>query len=319
MSTPETESTIIVKRVKNGGGGGHHGGAWKIAYADFVTAMMAFFLLMWLIGSVGKSKLVGVADYFNTPLSVAMAGGSSSGDRTSVIKGGGTDITHTEGQVSHAQTHSHTVIANRDAQQQELARLAGLKGNLEKSIAKNNFLSQFKDQLLIDVTDQGLRLQIVDKKSRPMYAGGSSELEPYAKELLHRIGNVLDLVPNKISITGHTDATPYPGNSAGYTNWELSADRANACRRALVEGGLSPDHILRVVGLGSAVPLDAKDPTDPMNRRISIVVFNAEAEHKIEKMTGGVLVNEHGAIEQPTANIVQPPADITQPPSNPPQ
>jgi len=306
MSAPETESSIIVKKVKKGGGGGHHGGAWKIAYADFVTAMMAFFLLMWLVISAGKSQLAGVADYFQTPLVVAMQGGSSSGDRTSVIHGGGTDVTHTEGQVSHAQTHTHTVISNRSARQQELARLADLKGNLEKSIAKNNFLSQFKNQLLIDVTDQGLRLQIVDKQDRPMFAGGSPQLEPYAKELLHRIGNVLDLVPNKISITGHTDATPYPGNPADYSNWELSADRANACRRALVAGGLGPDHILRVVGLGSAVPLDAKDPTDPMNRRISIVVFNAEAEQKIEHMTGGVLVNDHGAIEQPPASLVQP-------------
>ena len=299
MSVPETESPIIVRKIKKGGGGGHHGGAWKIAYADFVTAMMAFFLLMWLIVTAGKSQLAGVADYFKTPLVVAMEGGSSSGDRTSVIQGGGTDVTHTEGQVSHAQTHSHTVIANRGAQQKELVRLADLKGNLENSIAKNNFLSQFKDQLMIDVTDQGLRLQIVDKKNRPMFADGSPELEPYAKELLHRIGNVLDLVPNKISITGHTDATPYPDNTTGYSNWELSADRANACRRALIEGGLGPDHILRVVGLGSAVPLDAKDPTDPMNRRISIVVFNTEAEQKIEQMTGGVLVNSKGDIMQP--------------------
>jgi chemotaxis protein MotB len=302
MSVPESESPIIVKRVKKGGGGGHHGGAWKIAYADFVTAMMAFFLLMWLIGSVGKSKLAGVADYFNTPLSVAMSGGASSGDRTSVMQGGGTDITHTEGQVSHAQTHSHTVTSNRSAQQQELARLADLKGNLEKSIAKNNFLSQFKDQLLIDVTDQGLRLQIVDKRGRPMFAGGSSQLEPYAMELLRRIGNVLNLVPNRMSIAGHTDAAPYPGSPTGYSNWELSADRANACRRALVAGGLSPDHILRVMGLGSAVPLDAKDPDDPMNRRISIVIFNTRAEQKVEHMTGGVLVNDQGNIAQPSAH-----------------
>ena len=290
------KSVTVVIRKEESAEAPVHGGAWKVAYADFVTAMMAFFLLMWLVITAGKSQLAGVADYFKTPLVIAMEGGKGSGDRTSVIQGGGTDVTHTAGQVSHAQVHSHTVVSNRAAKQQELVRLAGLKGNLEDSIAKNDFLSQFKDQLLIDVTSQGLRLQIVDSQSRPMFASGSSDLEPYAKKLLHRIGSVLNLVPNKISITGHTDATPYPANAMGYTNWDLSADRANASRRALVAGGLSPDHILRVVGLGSAAPLDAKNPADPMNRRISIVVLNSESAQRIEKLTGGVLVNGKGNI-----------------------
>ena len=291
MALDDKKQPIVVKKIKKGGHG-HHGGAWKVAYADFVTAMMAFFLLMWLIVTAGKSQLAGVADYFKTPLVVAMEGGSSSGDRTSVIQGGGTDVTHTEGQVSHAQTHSHTVIANRAAQQKELVRLADLKGNLENSIAKNNFLSQFKDQLMIDVTDQGLRLQIVDKKNRPMFADGSPELEPYAKELLHRIGNVLDLVPNKISITGHTDATPYPDNTTGYSNWELSADRANACRRALLAGGLPPGRILRVAGLGSAVPLLPAHPEDAANRRISIILFTDQASRAILAQSGGMTLGD---------------------------
>ena len=299
MNKQEPEPPIIVKRVKKSAAG-HHGGSWKIAYADFVTAMMAFFLLMWLVITAGKSQLAGVADYFKTPLTVALEGGSGSGDRTSIIKGGGTDITHTTGQVSHAQVPSHTVtISSKSAERQELARLTSLKGNLESSIARNNFLSQFKHQLLIDVTNAGLRLQLVDNQDRPMFASGSAKLEPYAEKLLQRIGNVLNLVPNKISIAGHTDATPYPDNTAGYSNWDLSADRANACRRAMEEGGLSSDHILRVVGLSSAVPLDAKDPTDPLNRRISILVLNSEAARKIKMMSGGVLVNDKGEIMEP--------------------
>lgn len=300
IKPPESESSIVIKRVKKPGGGGHHGGSWKIAYADFVTAMMAFFLLMWLVISAGKTQLAGVADYFKTPLMVALEGGKGSGDRTSIIQGGGSNIIKSEGQVSHAENHSHSIAADKAAEHRELLRLTNLKGNLESSIARNNFMSQFKNQLLIDVTNEGLRLQLVDKKNRPMFDNGSDKLEPYANKLLHRIGNVLNLVPNKISIAGHTDATPYPDNPQGYTNWDLSADRANACRRALVEGGLNPNHILRVQGLGSVAPLVVANPTSPLNRRISITVLKNNAVRKIEQLTGGVMVNDKGNITQPS-------------------
>ena len=133
-------------------------------------------------------------------------------------------------------------------------------------------------EIKIDITTEGLRIQIADEKNRPMFNIGSAVLQPYAKEILAEISNVLNDVPNAISLSGHTDAAPYSGGDRGYSNWELSADRANACRRQLVAGGIDDGKILRVVGLGSAVLFDKDDPLSPINRRISIIVMNKLAE-----------------------------------------
>lgn len=279
---------IIVKRIKKGGGGGH-GGAWKIAYADFVTAMMAFFLLMWLLGSTTKGDLQGIADYFQTPLKVAMAGGSGSGDSSSVIKGGGRDLTRSTGQVQKSDDREkNRKTYNLKAAQAEMARieqqqLQALKQRIDTAIENSPTLKQYKNQLLIDITSDGLRIQIVDEKNRPMFALAKAELEPYTKEILLEIGQLLNGIPNRISLSGHTDATPFAGGEKGYSNWELSADRANASRRALVAGGMDESKILRVVGLSSAVPLNKDDPADPINRRISIIVMNKKAEEAITK------------------------------------
>ena len=283
---------IIVKRIKKSGGG-HHGGAWKIAYADFVTAMMAFFLLMWLLGSTTKGELQGIAEYFQTPLKVAMEGGSGSGDSSSVIKGGGKDLTKQVGQINKgdnpAQKKTYDLkAAQADMERIEASRLKALKGRIEAAIDANPTLKQFKKQLLIDITTEGLRIQIVDEKNRPMFALSKAKLEPYTKEILHDIGQTLNDVPNKISLSGHTDATPYSGGGSGYSNWELSADRANASRRELVAGGMDEGKILRVVGLASAVPIDRNDPFNPINRRISIIVMNKKTEDAIAKEGGGV-------------------------------
>ncbi|GBL47486.1 flagellar motor rotation protein MotB [Sulfuriferula multivorans] len=283
---------IIVKRIKKSGGG-HHGGAWKIAYADFVTAMMAFFLLMWLLGSTTKGELQGIAEYFQTPLKVAMSGGSGSGDSSSVIKGGGKDLTKQVGQINRgdnpAQKKTYDLkSAQADLERIEASRLKALKGRIEAAIDANPTLKQFKKQLLIDITTEGLRIQIVDEKNRPMFALSKAKLEPYTKEILHDIGQTLNDVPNKISLSGHTDATPYSGGGSGYSNWELSADRANASRRELVAGGMDEGKILRVVGLASAVPIDRNDPFNPINRRISIIVMNKKTEDAIAKEGGGV-------------------------------
>ena len=283
---------IIVKRIKKSGGG-HHGGAWKIAYADFVTAMMAFFLLMWLLGSTTKGELQGIAEYFQTPLKVAMSGGSGSGDSSSVIKGGGKDLTKQVGQINRgdnpAQKKTYDLkSAQADLERIEASRLKALKGRIEAAIDANPTLKQFKKQLLIDITTEGLRIQIVDEKNRPMFALSKAKLEPYTKEILHDIGQTLNDVPNKISLSGHTDATPYSGGEGGYSNWELSADRANASRRELVAGGMDEGKILRVVGLASAVPIDRKNPFNPINRRISIIVMNKKTEDAIAKEGGGV-------------------------------
>ena len=233
---------IIVKRIKKSGGG-HHGGAWKIAYADFVTAMMAFFLLMWLLGSTTKGDLNGIAEYFQTPLRVGMLGGSGSGDSSSVLQGGGRDLTKKEGQVKKGsdppQKKSYDLkAAQAELERAEMERLKALKSRIETAIESNPTLRQYKKQLLLDITTEGLRIQIVDEQNRPMFALAKADLQPYTKEILHEIGIALNGVPNKIGLSGHTDATPYINGEKGYSNWELSADRANASRRELIAGGM---------------------------------------------------------------------------------
>jgi chemotaxis protein MotB len=275
---------IIVKRIKKGGGG-HHGGAWKIAYADFVTAMMAFFLLMWLLGSTTKGDLNGISEYFKTPLKVAMQGGAGSGDSSSVIPGGGKDLTRREGQVKAADDPSvkktfNLTAAKQELERQEAQRLEQLKEKIQAKIDSDPLLRKYKNQLLLDITSEGLRIQIVDEQNRPMFALAKAELQPYTRDILHEIGAVLNDVPNKIGLSGHTDATPYLSD-AGYSNWELSADRANASRRELIAGGMDESKILRVVGLASAANLDKQDPFDPINRRISIIVMNKKTEENV--------------------------------------
>ena len=298
---------IIVKRIKKGGGG-HHGGAWKIAYADFVTAMMAFFLLMWLLGSTAKGDLQGIAEYFRTPLKVAMSGGSGAGDSSSVIQGGGKDLTRKDGQVKKGddpeikKTYNLQAAHLREAEQElekaELARLKALKTKIEEVIESRPTLRQFKKQLLIDITTEGLRIQIVDEQNRPMFALAKAELQPYTKEILFEIGRALNDVPNRVSLSGHTDATPYASGEKGYSNWELSADRANASRRALIAGGMDETKVLRVVGLSSAVLFDRQDPFSPINRRISIIVMNKKTEESASRDGGTVEVANDGQTRQ---------------------
>ncbi|WP_051971681.1 flagellar motor protein MotB [Massilia sp. 9096] len=288
------QKPIIVKRIKKGGHG-HHGGAWKIAYADFVTAMMAFFLLMWLLGSTTKGDMEGIASYFKTPLKVAMQGGSGSGDSASILQGGGQDLTRRNGQVKKGDTpadkKTYDLKAARAAlEHEEAERLAKLKQKIESTIDANPQLKKYKSQLLLDVTNEGLRIQIVDEKSRPMFSSASAELQPYTRDILDVLGLVLNDVPNKISLSGHTDSTPY-STQAGYSNWELSADRANASRREMIHGGLSEDKILRVVGLASAANLDVKDPFNPINRRISILVMNKRTEQSVQRDGSGLDVS----------------------------
>ncbi len=277
----DSQRPIIIKR-KKAGHGGAHGGAWKIAYADFVTAMMAFFLLMWLLGSTSKATLEGISEYFKNPMKVSNRGGEGAGDATSVIRGGGLDLTKSTGQVRKgaAQAKKTTTIAEAKAQQ-EKAKLQDLKDKLQKMVESDKNLSQFQKQILIDITSEGLRIQIVDEKNRPMFDIGRDQLKPYTKEILHEIGKVLNDVPNRISLTGHTDATPYYGGERGYSNWELSADRANSSRRELIAGGMEEVKILRVVGLASAVPFDKSDLLNPVNRRISIIVLNKRTEEAL--------------------------------------
>jgi chemotaxis protein MotB len=299
MAEDKSKKPIVIKRVKKVVGG-HHGGAWKIAYADFVTAMMAFFLLMWLLGSTAKGDLQGISEYFKTPLKVALMGGSGSGDSSSIIKGGGKDLTRSEGQVKSGELPEEKKVINLKAAQQEILRLERekeieklkeLKSNIEKVIENNARLQKFKNQILLDITSEGLRIQIVDEQNRAMFQSGRAQLEPYTREILHEIGRMLNEVPNKVSLSGHTDAAPYSAGGKGYSNWELSADRANASRRELIAGGMAEDKIVRVVGLSSAVLFNKDEPLSPVNRRISLIVMNKKAEEAARHDGGKVGVD----------------------------
>ena len=281
---------IVVKRIKKVAGG-HHGGAWKLAYADFMTAMMAFFLLMWLLGSVSSGDLKGIADFFMNPLKVSMSGGSGAGDATSILKGGGKDLTASSGQVKNGDVESKrkgatvseakTEQLRREFEKRERASLKELKQNIEKLIEENPTLRQFKNQMLIEVTPEGLRIQIIDEQNRPMFDLSSAELKPYTKIILREIGRALNAVPNKVSFAGHTDAAQFVGGEKGFSNWELSTNRANASRREMIAGGMDENKVLRVVGLSSTLLFDKNDPLSSANRRISIVVLNKRTEEAI--------------------------------------
>jgi chemotaxis protein MotB len=276
---------IIIKRIKKGGHG-HHGGAWKIAYADFVTAMMAFFLLMWLLGSTTEGDKKGIADYFASPLKVALlGGGSGSGDSSHVVKGGGQDLSRSNGQVRRGDVEATRSTINlhvlkEQQKKAEVTRLEQLKEQIENDLRNNAKFAQFSSQIKLDMTKDGLRIQIVDEHQRPMFDVGSAHVKPHMRELLRAIGGILVEVPNRLTLEGHTDATPFGSNDRSYSNWELSSDRANASRRELMAGGLAEDRVLRVQGMAASFPFIADDPLDPQNRRISIIVMNRDAEDR---------------------------------------
>jgi chemotaxis protein MotB len=282
----DAKQPIIIKKIKKGHHG-HHGGAWKIAYADFVTAMMAFFLLMWLLGSTAKGDLNGISEYFQTPLQVALMGGSGAGDATSIIKGGGTDLTKSAGQVKRGEVErdrsAMMKAAKAEIDREDRIQLQKLKERVESVLEANARLRAFRSQIRLDITNEGLRIQIVDELNRPMFDLGSARLKDYTREILREIGVVLNGVDNKLSLAGHTDAKPYAGGDKGYSNWELSADRANASRRELVAAGIDEGKIVRVVGLSSSILFVKDDPQDPANRRISIVVLNRKAEEALKQ------------------------------------
>lgn len=302
---------VIVKRYKRGEAG-HHGGAWKVAYADFVTAMMAFFLVMWLVTAVSREQRAAIFEYFKNPsmeqgksIKAAPAQMGPGGASTSAIKlGGGLDaprMMHSPNPGIGApvaplvppktQVTNPTLEPPRIAQKEqddleaarkavvaaERAQLESLMDELKKAIDESQALEPFKDQLLLDITPEGLRIQIVDKQNRPMFDIGSTRLKPYTAAILAELARYLNTVPNHLSVTGHTDATPYADGS-GRTNWDLSADRANAARRSLEAAGLASDKTARVVGLASSVLFDKQDPRNPVNRRISIIVMTRQAE-----------------------------------------
>ncbi len=281
----EAKSTVVIRRVKKMQGGGHHGGAWKVAYADFVTALMAFFMVMWLVSATTKEQRAAISEYFRNPsalkgLSTAPSSGMNGpgGASNSMIKLGGTmDIPRGSNDDPFGRKRQDAADADRKSDMKEKRRLETLMQSLKEAIDKSQALEPFKDQLLLDLMPDGLRIQIVDKQNRPMFDQGSAHLKDYTLAILRELAPFINQVPNHISITGHTDTTAY-SNDAGYTNWELSADRANAARRALITGGMADTKVTRVVGLSSSVLFDKVDSQNPINRRISIVVMTQAAE-----------------------------------------
>ena len=320
MASQNDRPIIIVKKKKRAGEG-HHGGAWKVAYADFVTAMMAFFLVMWLVTAVSKDQRAAIFDYFKNP---SMEQGKSSkpapgqmgpgGSSTSPINlGGGMDspririekvkdigattaASKTQGTERKNGAESEEQARERIAEA-EHKKLETLMVELRQAVSKSQALEPFKDQLLLDITPEGIRIQIVDAQNRPMFDIGSARLRDYTQSILHELAPYLSSVPNRISITGHTDMRPYPGQG-GYSNWELSADRANAARRALVTAGLPDEKIARVVGLSSSVLFNKQDPQNAINRRISIVIMTKQAEEDALK-TDTVRTEPEGPVATP--------------------
>lgn len=281
----EAKSTVIIRRVKKVQGGGHHGGAWKVAFADFVTAMMAFFLVLWLMAATTKEQRAAISEYFRNPSPLSGKSPAPSpgmngpgGASTSMIKLGGTADMAKGEKDEMGRKRDNAADTDVDSRAKDKKRLEALMQELKEAIDKSQALEPFKDQLLLDLTPDGLRIQIVDKQNRPMFDIGRDQLKPYTVAILHELSSFINQVPNHISITGHTDTTAY-SSDAGYTNWELSADRANAARRALVGGGMSDAKVTRVVGLSSSVLFDKADPQNPINRRISIVVMTQDAEN----------------------------------------
>lgn len=274
------QQPIIIKK-RRGHGHGHHGGSWKVALADFMTAMMAFFLLMWLLGSTSSEEKKAIAGYFQDPGSqyVVGEGGADLGwinqeqpIRQSQSEEPEPDSGSDKDGSRDFQSLNEEQI-KREMEKIENEQLEELKRQLETEInALDSVFQLIKDQILIDFTALGLRIQIVDKDQRPMFDVGSANLKPWSADVLHALAPILNKVQNKISITGHTDSRPY-GAGATYTNWELSADRANAARRALLEGNYPEAKVATVQGMGSAAPLLIDKPAEPINRRIAIIVL----------------------------------------------
>lgn len=272
---------IIIKRVKKSNHA-PHGGAWKIAYADFVTAMMAFFLLMWLLGSTSEGDKRGLSDYFSAPVKVSMEGGSGagSGSSTNIIVGGGTDLTQQAGQ-SRRGDGSASLQKKAEAAKRDAKNISALSAKISAVISNSPKLAEYSSQIKLETTPDGLQIQIVDEQNRPMFDSGSATVKSYMRDILREIGAALNGVENKISLDGHTDRSPYSTAERGYSNWELSADRANASRRELVAAGMPDDKLARVVGLSSSSLLDVDNPLSPSNRRISIIVMTHEAEERL--------------------------------------
>lgn len=296
-SAKDEVQPIIIKKVKKGGHG-HHGGAWKVAYADFVTAMMAFFLLLWLLNVVTEDELKSISSYFDpTPTVISEANSGAGG-----LMGGqavspdGALVTQTQ-PLTQPQTtgkagKTEATFDNVDEEslekleeelrKQEDKQFEKAKAELEKQIKENPELAELAKNLMIDVTPEGLRIQLVDQDGKPMFPSGSAEMYDYTRKLMKAVSGAVKTMPNEVSVRGHTDSQQYaPG--ARYTNWELSSDRANTSRRALLEDGVAEKRLANVMGKADKEHLITENPADPRNRRISIILLRETVEQAMDR------------------------------------
>ena len=256
----------------------HHGGSWKIALADFMTALMALFLVMWILSQSTPNEREAVGEYFRTPLVTAITGGDGQAQSENVIPGGGPDPTHAEGERARIDLRQQT----RPSDVQRRA-FRDLQQRIETAINADPDLRQLRQQLRFEMTPEGLRIQLLDTDKRPMFDLGSNQIAPYMRDLLQTIAPLLNELENDLSISGHTDNLAYLTGYRGYSNWELSSDRANASRRELVAGGLDPNKLLRVSGFADRVTMPETDASDPINRRIELLVLFDEVAQRIRR------------------------------------
>ncbi|MFA5596279.1 MAG: flagellar motor protein MotB [Pusillimonas sp.] len=299
-----SDAPRIVIRRKKGGHAGHHGGAWKIAYADFITAMMAFFLVMWLLSLIPKEGLGTIADYFKRPLIEAVTGGTGMSEDKSLIPGKPPSLIPN---INPAPSRPNAMDDNGEADERDNRRLEDLRGELEELINTDPVLRQFRPQMILDMTSEGLRIQIVDQQNRPMFQTGSAVVQPYMRNILRELGPLFNQLPNALTISGHTDATQYARGERAYSNWELSADRANAARQELIAGGMDESKVKRILGLSSTISLVQDDPYAAVNRRISLVVLNARTERRmdLESSTEEFQVDAQGNVQSLVEQAVQ--------------
>jgi chemotaxis protein MotB len=278
---------IIISKKKSGHGGGHHGGSWKIAYADFMTAMMALFLVMWLISTSTPQELKGIAEYFRTPLILGYNGGKNISDSESPIPGGGDDAS------KHLGEEKQAILADKpvesDLNDIEESQLIDTARKINEMFEFDPRLQKLATNLIIELTNMGLRIQILASDDKPMFGIGSTAIDPNMQEILHALAPIINDLPNKMTLSGHTDERQYTTGDRGYSNWELSADRANSSRRELIAGGLDSSKIIRIIGLADTVGLNNPNYSKDANRRISILILNRSAQQYIEEestMTG---------------------------------
>lgn len=284
----DVKQPIIIKKV-NISGGGHHGGAWKVAYADFVTAMMAFFLLMWLLNATTEEQRTGIADYFNPStdpmsprVSVSLSGAESILAGTTVAPDGAMTST-TQPLVNTPDLTNVNIDANTDSAAQEAEQEAfdAVAEEIKQAIQEDPAMADLTNNLLIDETPEGLRIQIVDQEGKSMFPSGSARMFAKMQELLAKLAPIIKDAPNQLSIRGHTDSIPYRGRD-GYSNWELSADRANSTRKVLLEAGYPKEKLDDVVGKADTDPKEPENPSAASNRRISLILIK-EAITKAKK------------------------------------